>query len=124
MRLRVRLRWLDFRQATHRSRRFDEPHVRRPAQALPNNCWGPDYRIGYGAGTIDAEGVKYCPSIGEYLAAYTSIQRQDPATGTWTIVAGHLGEVTYTCVGSATNTYRVGGTSAAQGWYPFTAPCG
>ncbi|MEV6520920.1 hypothetical protein AB0M43_03145 [Longispora sp. NPDC051575] len=92
-----------------------------PAQAAAN-CTGPYYAIYHSGGQVVAEADKVCN--GEVVNAYASVQRLNPATGTWTILAGHMGQAVYTCVGTASNTYRVGGTSAGAGWYPFTAACG
>ncbi|MGY0236666.1 hypothetical protein [Longispora urticae] len=92
-----------------------------PAQAA--SCNGPKYyQIHQSGGQVVAEADQIC--WGEVISAYASVQRLNPGTSTWTIVASGWGEATYTCAGTATNTYRVGGTSAGAGWYPFTAACG
>ncbi|MFC6094025.1 hypothetical protein [Saccharothrix lopnurensis] len=52
------------------------------------------------------------------------VQRLDPGTGTWHAVAAGSGAITYTCVGTATNTYRTVNTSAAKTSANLVAACG
>lgn len=52
------------------------------------------------------------------------IQRLEPGTGEWRVVAAGSGAVTYTCVGTATNSYRTVNTSAGKTSASLTAACG
>ncbi|WP_412538327.1 hypothetical protein R8Z50_21025 [Longispora sp. K20-0274] len=81
--------------------------VAAPAQAMP--VCRAVYTISYPAagGMVQASGNGVCYDTGKVTPLPVSIQRLDPATRTWGVVASDTGFARYTCVTAVSNTYRV-----------------
>ncbi|MGY0232955.1 hypothetical protein [Longispora urticae] len=91
-----------------------------PAQAAPN-CIA-IFDVYYYNGAIEGSGDVACPyGPGEEYLLWITIDRKDPATGTWSAVSTGYGWASYVCNGTALTTYRVGtGIRGRQ----VTANCG
>ncbi|GHJ48069.1 hypothetical protein Cs7R123_54110 [Catellatospora sp. TT07R-123] len=89
-----------------------------PAAAAPDCIVIKD--ISYYSGQILAEADWFCYSTGQSTPWPVAIQRQD-AAGNWVTLASGTGSASYSCVGTATKTYRTGGTVKDRS---VTAACG
>lgn len=69
---------------------------------------------------IFSEADMYCENGTEYPLT-ARIERYEPATGTWTVIASGVGNATYTCPGTVTRTYRTGSGVRHRS---VTAACG
>jgi len=93
------------------------------AQAAPR-CF-PIYYIGHYTSpyhSIESEADLFCEDDpGGYYPLPAKVEKLNVATGVWTVVATGSGYAFYSCVGTATTTYRTG-TGARH--KSVTAACG
>ncbi|GIG63021.1 hypothetical protein Lfu02_73930 [Longispora fulva] len=73
------------------------------AQASTPVCNDPEYSLVQDGGTLVATAYKYCSGIRYSQSAL--IQRSN-ADGSYTNLVSGVGQVVYTCAGTAPNTYR------------------
>ncbi|MEV6522496.1 hypothetical protein AB0M43_11175 [Longispora sp. NPDC051575] len=91
-----------------------------PAQAYPT-CRTKYYLTDDGT-YLSAGAYMICDS-GDERDIYVRLQRLDPATGSWTTVSSNWNSTSYTCVGTAPNTYRrINDTTSVVA--TITANCG
>jgi len=97
--------------------------VASPAAA---SCYGFYYSYSISSSAIQVTTTNACAGSG---TAYLVLERYNGADGyPWAFVASGNGSLTYTCNGTAANTYHVGPIFTPGGsgytWYQFTDNCG
>lgn len=93
-----------------------------PAANAAPTCF-PIYEIFHDttpSNSISSSADMYCEDGTSYLLT-ARIEKYNPATGTWAVVASDLGYTTYACNGTATRTYRTG---EGRRHRSITAACG
>jgi hypothetical protein len=93
----------------------------------------PEVSLGATGGALQGRAITLCrggtPLPGEPTPVHVVeddgvVQRLDPGTGAWHAVAVGVGGFTYTCAGTAVNTYRTLNTSAGKTSAPLVTACG
>ncbi|GAA3464758.1 hypothetical protein ACFFSW_05390 [Saccharothrix longispora] len=100
--------------------------VAAPASASAVTCSAKANATQSGA-TIVGRGYTVCRGVsgGEPVTIYddeVAVQRLDPNTGVWHVLATGVGTATYPCAGTVTNTFRA--VTPERTSLPVTASCG
>jgi len=103
-----------------------------PDAAQATTC-SPRAGVTQAGGVLTAKAISLCrvsplppgePTPVEVVDDSGALQRIDPNTGTWYTVTTGTGYFAYTCLGTATNTYRVVNVSGGLTSGSLTAACG